>query len=316
MKQLGVLMDDFSKIHPQKDSTLAMMREANNRGWDIYTFDANDISHLNHQTQVNAKKISMKPSEDPWCEVLSNEMISLEDLDVILMRKDPPFNMDYIYATYMLDHAKKSGVLVVNDPQSIRDCNEKLFALNFANCIPKTLVTSNIDEINQFIADQKTCVIKPLDGMGGNDIYKVSHGETEIRKIVDRLTHHFSTPIMLQEFLEDIKHGDKRILLIDGEPIDYALARIPAENDFRGNLAKGAKGVAQELSERDRWLCQQISPTLKEKGLMFVGLDVIGDYVTEINVTSPTCIVEIDKVYGTNIAGILFDAIEKKLSGE
>ena len=309
-------MDDFSKIHPQKDSTLAMMREANNRGWDIYTFDANDISHLNHQTQVNAKKISMKPSEDPWCEVLSNEMISLEDLDVILMRKDPPFNMDYIYATYMLDHAKKSGVLVVNDPQSIRDCNEKLFALNFANCIPKTLATSNIDEINQFIADQKTCVIKPLDGMGGNDIYKVSHGETEIRKIVDRLTHHFSTPIMLQEFLEDIKHGDKRILLIDGEPINYALARIPAENDFRGNLAQGASGVAQELSERDRWLCQQISPTLKEKGLMFVGLDVIGDYVTEINVTSPTCIVEIDKAYDTNIAGVLFDAIEKKLSGE
>ena len=269
-------MDDFSKIHPQKDSTLAMMREANNRGWDIYTFDANDISHLNHQTQVNAKKISMKPSEDPWCEVLSNEMISLEDLDVILMRKDPPFNMDYIYATYMLDHAKKSGVLVVNDPQSIRDCNEKLFALNFPNCIPKTLVTSNIDEINQFIADQKTCVIKPLDGMGGNDIYKVSHGETEIRKIVDRLTHHFSTPIMLQEFLEDIKHGDKRILLIDGEPINYALARIPAENDFRGNLAQGASGVAQELSERDRWLCQQISPTLKEKGLMFQMTDVIG----------------------------------------
>ena len=316
MKQLGVLMDDFSKIHPQKDSTLAMMREANNRGWDIYTFDANDISHLNHQTQVNAKKISMKPSEDPWCELLSNEMISLEDLDVILMRKDPPFNMDYIYATYMLDHAKKSGVLVVNDPQSIRDCNEKLFALNFPNCIPNALVTSNIDEINQFIADQKTCVIKPLDGMGGNDIYKVSHGETEIRKIVDRLTHHFSTPIMLQEFLEDIKHGDKRILLIDGEPIDYALARIPAENDFRGNLAQGASGVAQELSERDRWLCQQISPTLKEKGLMFVGLDVIGDYVTEINVTSPTCIVEIDKAYDTNIAGVLFDAIEKKLSGE
>ncbi|MEK9779276.1 MAG: glutathione synthase [Gammaproteobacteria bacterium] len=316
MKQLGVLMDDFSKIHPQKDSTLAMMREANNRGWDIYTFDANDISHLNHQTQVNAKKISMKPSKDPWCEVLSYESISLEDLDVILMRKDPPFNMDYIYATYMLDHAKKSGVLVVNDPQSIRDCNEKLFALNFPNCIPKTLVTSNIDEINQFIADQKTCVIKPLDGMGGKDIYKVSHGETEIRKIVDRLTHHFLTPIMLQEYLEDIKHGDKRILLIDGEPIDYALARIPAENDFRGNLAQGASGVAQELSERDRWLCQQISPTLKEKGLMFVGLDVIGDYVTEINVTSPTCIVEIDKAYDTNIAGVLFDAIEKKLSGE
>jgi glutathione synthase len=230
------------------------------------------------------------------------------------MRKDPPFDMDYIYATYLLEQLESDGVLVVNKPSSLRDANEKLFALNFPECIPKTLVSSNIEKLNTFINEIKTVVVKPLDGMGGTDIYKLSNGDRNIEEVLQKITNNQSRYIMAQEFLPEIKEGDKRILLINGKPVDYALARLPAEGSFKGNLAAGAKGVGQPLSERDRYLCSQIAPILIKKELMFVGLDVIGDYITEINVTSPTCIRELDKQFGLNISATLLDEVENRLS--
>jgi glutathione synthase len=222
--------------------------------------------------------------------------------------------MNYIYATYFLEQAESKGVLVVNKSQSLRDANEKMFALNFPHCIAKTLVSSKQSQIKKFIKTQNLAVVKPLDGMGGKDIFKLKNTDNNIDEVLDYLTKQGSTPIMAQEFLPAIAQGDKRILLINGKPIDYALARIPAKGSFKGNLAAGAIGIGQPLSTRDYYLCEQIAPTLKAKGLMFVGLDVIGDYITEINVTSPTCIRELDKQFDLNIAKILFDAIEQKLN--
>jgi glutathione synthase len=251
-----------------------------------------------------------------WFEKQPKQAIELSEFDAILMRKDPPFNMDYIYATYLLEQAENNGVLVVNKPQSLRDANEKLFALNFAHCMPTTLISTQADQIKSFIKAEKTVVVKPLDGMGGNDIFKLTDGDHNIDEVLDYLTHHGVRQILTQTFLADIVKGDKRILLINGKPIDYALARMPAEGSFKGNLAAGATGVGQPLSDRDYYLCEQIGPTLKDKGLMFVGLDVIGDYITEINVTSPTCIRELDAQFNLNIAGVLFDAIEQQIYTE
>ena len=316
MKQiiLGVLMDDIASIKPKKDSSFAMMLEAQRRGWIIYTFDSNDMFHLKGEVFANACKTKLKDSELDWYQCAEPVKLALSETDVVFMRKDPPFDMDYIYATYLLEQLESDGVLVVNKPSSLRDANEKLFALNFPECIPKTLVSSNIEKLNTFINEIKTVVVKPLDGMGGTDIYKLSHGDRNIEEVLQKITNNQSRYIMAQEFLPEIKEGDKRILLINGKPVDYALARLPAEGNFKGNLAAGAKGVGQPLSERDRYLCSQIAPMLIEKELMFVGLDVIGDYITEINVTSPTCIRELDKQFGLNISATLLDEVENRLS--
>ena len=312
--KIAVLMDDIANINPKKDSSLAMMLEASRRGWEIYTFDTTDLFVVKDVVSVHAAQTKVKDNLDNWFEKQPTLVIELSEFDVILMRKDPPFNMDYIYATYLLEQAEKLGVLVVNKPQSLRDANEKLFALNFAHCMPSTLISTQINQIKSFIKTEKTVVVKPLDGMGGTDIFKLSDGDNNIDEVLDYLTHQGTRQIMVQEFLADIVKGDKRILLINGKPIDYALARMPAEGSFKGNLAAGATGIGQPLSDRDRYLCEQIGPTLKDKGLMFVGLDVIGDYITEINVTSPTCIRELDAQFNLNIAGDLFDAIEQQIS--
>jgi glutathione synthase len=232
------------------------------------------------------------------------------------MRKDPPFNMNYIYTTYLLEQAENNGVLVVNKPSSLRDANEKLFAINFPNCIPKSLVSTNKEQIKEFIKKQKIAIVKPLDGMGGKDIFKLEYNDDKTDDIINYLTKNGKNQIITQQFLTDIKKGDKRILLIDGKPIDYALARIPSKNNFKGNLAAGATGIGKPLSKRDYWLCEQIAPTLKAKKLIFVGIDVIGDYITEINVTSPTCIRELDKIFNLNIAGKLLDVIAHKLANK
>jgi glutathione synthase len=311
---LAVLMDDISSIKPIKDSSFAMMLEAQKRGWDIYTFDSPDMFYGDGKVIANARKTFVKDSEHEWYKCEATEELLLNNIDVVFMRKDPPFDMDYIYATYLLEQAANSGVLVVNKPSSLRDANEKLFALNFPDCIPETLVSSNIDKLSEFISKIKTAVVKPLDGMGGTDIFKLTKGDKNIEEVLLKITNQGSRFIMAQEFLPEIKHGDKRILLINGKPIDYALARIPAEGSFKGNLAAGAKGVGQPLSARDRHLCSQIAPMLIEKELMFVGLDVIGDYITEINVTSPTCIRELDSQFNLNISSILLDEIEGKLA--
>jgi len=312
--KLAVLMDDIANINQKKDSSLAMMLEADRRGWEIYTFDTTDLFAEKGKIFAYASQTTVADQPDHWFDKQPNQTIELSEFDVILMRKDPPFNMDYIYATYLLEQAEKTGVLVVNKPQSLRDANEKLFALNFAHCIPSTLISTQINQIKSFIKAERTVVVKPLDGMGGNDIFKLNEGDDNIDEVLDYLTHQGTRQILVQTFLVDIAKGDKRILLINGKPIDYALARIPAKDSFKGNLAAGATGVGQPLSDRDYYLCEQIGPTLKDKGLMFVGLDVIGDYITEINVTSPTCIRELDAQFNLNIAGELFDAIERQLN--
>ena len=291
-----------------------MMLEAHKRGWDIYTFDSTDMFYGDGKVIANARKTLVKDSEHEWYKCGATEELQLTNIDVVFMRKDPPFDMDYIYATYLLEHAEDNGVLVVNKPSSLRDANEKLFALNFPDCIPETLVSSNIEKLSEFISKIKTAVVKPLDGMGGTDIFKLAKGDKNIEEVLLKITNQGSRYIMAQEFLPEIKDGDKRILLINGKPVDYALARIPAEGNFKGNLAAGAKGVGQPLSERDRYLCSQIAPMLIEKELMFVGLDVIGDYITEINVTSPTCIRELDSQFNLNISSSLLDEVEVKLA--
>ena len=312
--RLGVLMDDISSIKPHKDSTFAIMLEAQARHWEIYTFDSPDMYYSDGKVIADSKKTLVNDSKSDWHSREDTQPLSLSSLDAVFMRKDPPFDMDYIYATYLLEQLESDGVLVVNKPSSLRDANEKLFALNFPECIPKTLVSSNIEKLNTFINEIKTVVVKPLDGMGGTDIYKLSQGDHNIEDVLQKITNSQSRYIMAQEFLPEIKEGDKRILLINGKPVDYALARLPAEGSFKGNLAAGAKGVGQPLSERDRYLCSQIAPMLIEKELMFVGLDVIGDYITEINVTSPTCIRELDKQFGLNISASLLDEVENRLS--
>ena len=291
-----------------------MMLEAQKRGWDIYTFDSTDMFYGDGKVIANARKTFVKDSEHEWYKCEATEELQLTNIDVVFMRKDPPFDMDYIYATYLLEQAEDSGVLVVNKPSSLRDANEKLFALNFPDCIPETLVSSNIEKLSEFISKIKIAVVKPLDGMGGTDIFKLAKGDKNIEEVLLKITNQGSRYIMAQEFLPEIKDGDKRILLINGRPVDYALARIPAEGNFKGNLAAGAKGVGQPLSERDRYLCSQIAPMLIEKELMFVGLDVIGDYITEINVTSPTCIRELDSQFNLNISSSLLDEVEVKLA--
>jgi glutathione synthase len=312
--KIAVLMDDISRIQPHKDSSLAMMLEVKRRHWEIYTFDTQDLFAEGAQIFANCTKTEVFDDTQHWFEQEKSAVMALENFDVILMRKDPPFDMNYIYATYFLEQAEKKGVLIVNKPQSLRDANEKLFALNFPHCIAKTLVSSQPNQLKNFIQTQTVAIVKPLDGMGGKDIFKLHAGADNIDEVLDYLTRKGNSPIMAQEFLSDISKGDKRILLINGRPIDYALARIPAAGSFKGNLAAGALGVGQPLSERDRYLCTQIAPTLREKGLLFVGLDVIGDYITEINVTSPTCIRELDTQFNLNLAGVLFDAIEQVLN--
>ncbi|MGD8785773.1 MAG: glutathione synthase, partial [Thioalkalispiraceae bacterium] len=235
----------------------------------------------------------------------------LAELDVILMRKDPPFNMDYIYSTYLLEAAEQQGTLIVNKPASLRDCNEKLYTLQFPDCIPPTTVSSSANQLKKFIEQQQDTILKPLDGMGGESIFRVKHDDANLNVIIETLTYKGRRMIMAQRFIPEIVQGDKRILLINGEPVPYALARIPGKGETRGNLAVGGRGEGIELSERDRWICQQVGPRLREIGLLFVGLDVIGDYLTEINVTSPTCIRELDTIFELNISATLMDCIEQ-----
>ena len=311
---LAVLMDDIASINQKKDSTFAMLLEAQCRRWEVYTFDSSDMFYKEGKVLANACKTYVSDSDSDWYRVEKQQTLPLADVDVIFMRKDPPFNMDYIYATYLLEQAENIGVMVINKPSSLRDANEKLFALNFSDCIPKSLVSCNKNKLNGFINNHKDVVVKPLDGMGGLDIHKLKAGDSNIDKVLSSLTNQGKRYIMAQKFLPAIKHGDKRILLINGKPIEYALARIPAKGDFKGNLAAGATGVGQPLSARDRYLCKKIAPTLIYKELLFVGLDVIGDYITEINVTSPTGIRQLDKQFGINISAQLLDAIEEKLA--
>ena len=312
-KFLGVVMDPIKSINYHKDTTLALLLASQNQGYELFYMEQNSL--FIDSTGPGAKMSSLKVHADAnsWYELGESIIKPLSDLDVILMRKDPPFDSEFIYSTYILEAAERLGTLIVNKPQSLRDCNEKVFATEFPQCTPPLLVSSDPELLKQFLGEHKEVVYKPLDGMGGTSIFRVQQGDQNLNVIIETLTNYGRNTIMAQKYLPEILSGDKRILIIDGEVVPYCVARIPAAGEFRGNLAAGGRGVVQPLSKRDHWIAQQIAPTLVEKGLLFVGLDVIGDYLTEINVTSPTCVREIDNAKNTDIGGQLMRAIAKRL---
>ena len=312
--KLGVVMDPISEVKVAKDSSMAMMFEAQKRGYEIYYMEMQDLYLDRGQARATTQKVKVFDDAEHWYELSDPQDIPLSELDAILMRKDPPFDTEYIYATYMLERAEVEGTLIVNKPQSLRDCNEKLFTAWFADLTPRTLVTRNDKQIRALHNELKDIIIKPLDGMGGSSIFRIKENDANVGVIIETLTNHGQQYAMVQEYMPEIVDGDKRILIVNGEPMPYCLARIPAQGETRGNLAAGGRGVAQPLSPSDKLIAETIAPELKKRGLYFVGLDIIGDKVTEINVTSPTCIREIEAAYPINISGKLMDAIEENLN--
>lgn len=312
---IGVVMDPIDSIKVVKDSTYAMLLEAHRRRWRVRYFLQQDL-YL-HEGKVLGKghRLSLQPDHTPWYELIDEPASPLSELDAVLMRKDPPFDMEYVYCTYLLERAEIEGALVVNRPASLRDANEKLFTAWFPQCCAPTMVGRKQLLFREFLTTHGDMVVKPLDGMGGASIFRVRADDPNVGVILETITDHGRKFAMAQRYIPEITQtGDKRILMVDGEPIPYALSRRPAPGETRGNLAAGATGVGVPLSDRDRWICAQVAPELKRRGLVFVGLDVIGDYLTEVNVTSPTCIRELDAQFGLNIAGNLFDAIERRLA--
>ena len=312
--RIGMIMDPIESITPYKDSSLAMLLEAARRGAEIHYFQQGDLKLLAGKAIGRSQLLTVRDQNDDWFELGASQYVDLGDLDVILMRKDPPFDMEYVYTTYILDRASVAGALVVNRPQALRDMNEKAYTAWFPECTPLTLVTRSMDEMRAFLADNERIVVKPLDGMGGKSIFVVQKGDNNANVIFETLTDYGQRFAMAQVYIPEISLGDKRILLIDGEAVPYSLARIPSADDNRGNLVTGAKGVGQELSDVDRSICERVGPVLRDQGVIFAGIDVIGDYMTEVNVTSPTGIRELDAQFDLNIAGLLFDAIETKLA--
>ncbi len=313
MIKLGIVMDPISSINIKKDSSFAMLLEAQRRGYEIHYMEMKDL-HLDQGVAIaDTKQVELKEDPNNWYQFTLQQTIELSDLDVVLMRKDPPFDTEFIYATYILERAEEQGTLIVNKPQSLRDCNEKLFTAWFPELTPTTIVTRKDERIRAFQQQHGDVILKPLDGMGGSSIFRVKQGDPNVSVIIETLTNHGQNYAMAQTFIPDISNGDKRILVVDGEPMPYSLARIPAEGETRGNLAAGGRGVAQPLTATDKKIADTVAPILKQKGLIFVGLDVIGDKLTEINVTSPTCIREIEAAFDISITGRLMDAIEKRL---
>lgn len=312
--RLGIVMDPIAGINFKKDSSLAMLWAAQDRGWQLFYMEPQDLYLLKGKTHAKMRPLTVYHEAQHFYELGDEQDEPLAFLNVVLMRKDPPFNSEFLYSTYLLERAEQDGVLVVNKPQSLRDCNEKLFATEFADFMAPTLVSRRADILKAFIKEQGDVILKPLDEMGGASIFRHREGDPNLSVIIETLTAHGSRQTMVQRYIPAITQGDKRILIVDGEPIPYCLARVPAQGETRGNLAAGGTGVAQPLSARDYEIAKAVGPVLRSKGLLFVGLDVIGDYVTEINVTSPTCIREIDKAYDTNIADKLMDCIEAKLA--
>jgi len=312
--KLGVVMDPIADISYKKDATMAMLWAAQARDWHLYYIEQPDLYLEQGAPKARMAKLTVFRDPDAWYNLGDFEDLPLTDLDVILMRKDPPFDNEYIYSTYILEAAERQGTLIVNRCQSLRDCNEKVFATQFPELCPPVLVSRDMQRLKRFHEEHEDAIFKPLDGMGGSAIFRVKNGDPNVNVILETLTAHGAQTIMAQQFIPQIADGDKRILMINGEPVPYCLARVPLAGETRGNLAAGGTGRAQPLSERDRFIAETVGPTLKEKGLLFVGLDVIGDYLTEINVTSPTCIREIDAAYDLDIAGDLMDCIAEKLA--
>lgn len=313
--RVGIVMDPIESITPYKDSSLAMLLEATRRNAEIYYFNQSDLKVVSGTALGRSRQLSVQDDRSCWWEFKEQQEIALGDLDVILMRKDPPFDMEYIYTTYILDRAGQAGALIMNNPQALRDMNEKFYTAWFPELAPRTLITRSMDEMRKFLAEHGHVVVKPLEGMGGRSIFVIKQGDKNANVVFETLTDFGRQFAMAQTYIAEISLGDKRILLMDGEPVPYALARIPSADDNRGNLVMGAVGKGQELSDRDREICARVGPVLKERGVIFAGIDVIGDYLTEVNVTSPTGMREIDEQFGTNTAGLMFDAIESRLKG-
>ena len=310
--KIGIIMDPIAGINIKKDSSFAMLLAAQARNWEIYYMEMDDLFLVNEIPGARMRNLIVHDQVADWYEFQNEEIQNLTNLDVILMRKDPPLNMQYIYTTYLLELAQKQGVLIVNDPQTLRDANEKLFITWFPQCIVSTLVTKNAEQIRNFIKEQTDIILKPLDGMGGKSVFRIQDTDANTNVIVETLTKKGNEFCMAQRYIPEISEGDKRILIIDGNPFPYALARIPQDGENRANLAAGGTAKGIELSKRDRWICDQLAPTLREKNLLFVGIDVIGDYLTEINITSPTCIRELDALYDLSIADQIMSAIENR----
>jgi glutathione synthase len=310
---LGVIMDPIQSISFYKDSTLAILLAAQAQGFELFYMEQSDLYIDNTGPKAQLRPLKVFNDANKWFELGDSRDAALEEMDVLVMRKDPPFDSEFIYSTYILEAAERRGSLVVNKPQSLRDCNEKVFATEFPQCTPPLLVSRDQERLKGFLTEHQDVVYKPLDGMGGTSIFRVKEGDQNLNVILETVTKQGAETIMAQKFMPQITQGDKRILVVDGEIIPFCLARIPTGSDFRGNLAAGGRGVVQPLSERDLWIAQQVAPTLKERGLIFVGLDVIGDYLTEINVTSPTCIREIDNAENTQIGKRLIDAVRARL---
>jgi glutathione synthase len=312
---LGVVMDPIGAIKPYKDTTLAMLLAAQARGWKLLYMEQSDLYLLQGEARARHRELTVRDDTHDWHTFGKEHDGSLAgSMDLVLMRKDPPFDMEYIYTTYMLERAETAGVRVVNKPQSLRDANEKAYTAWFPQCCPPTLMSRDMGRMRAFLKEQKKIVVKPLDGMGGSQIFVLEEGDANVSVVLETLTHDGSGLAIAQKYLPEITAGDKRILVIDGEPVPYALARVPAVGESRGNLAAGGKGVGVALTDRDRWIVAQVAPSLREKGLLFVGLDVIGDWLTEINVTSPTCVRELDALYKLDIAGQFMDMLATKFA--
>lgn len=313
--KLGIVMDPIGRINVDKDSSLAMLLEAQARGYQLYYMEMQDLYLGNGRAHATMNPLQVRQDAERWYQLGPQWDAPLAELDVILMRKDPPFDTEFIYATYMLERAEAEGTLIVNNPRSLRDANEKLFTAWFAELTPDTLVSRSAAKLREFHAEHRDIILKPLDGMGGASVFHIKPGDSNLSVIIETLTRHGNRYAMAQKYLPEIREGDKRILVVNGEPIPYCLARIPASGETRGNLAAGGRGEARALTESDRRIAEAVAPVLKEKGLYFVGLDVIGDKLTEINVTSPTCIREIEAAFEINISGKMMDSIEQTLAG-
>ncbi|MGE4532396.1 glutathione synthase [Halomonas sp.] len=312
--KIGVVMDPIADIAYKKDTSLAMLWAAQDRGASLHYLEPGDLFLRDGRAFGRLRELKVHRDPAHWFDLGDPEPRPLAELDVILMRQDPPVDTHFLNAVHLLGFAEREGVLVVNPTRALLECNEKLFAQQFPQCCAPTLVSCSEAELRAFHAEQGDVILKPLDGMGGSGIFHVQPDGRNLGAIIETLTERGRRQIMAQRYLPEIRDGDTRILLVKGEPVPYGLARVPLAGETRGNLAAGGTGVSRELTERDHWLIRQVQPVIREKGLMFVGLDVIGDYITEINVTSPTCVREIDDQRGTDIAGDLMDAIQRRLA--
>ncbi|MGL9734063.1 MAG: glutathione synthase [Symbiopectobacterium sp.] len=316
MNRLGIVMDPIDSINIKKDTSFAMLLEAQRRGYELHYMEMNDLYLHAGEARAITRRLSVQYDYDGWYDFHGEQDIALHELDALLMRKDPPFNTEFIYSTYILERAEEKGTLIVNKPQSLRDCNEKLFTAWFPHLTPDTMVTRRADKLRQFHQLHGDLILKQLDGMGGASIFRLKQDDTNVTVIIETLTEHGQRYCMAQNYLPTIKDGDKRILVVDGEPVPYCLARIPKSGETRGNLAAGGRGEARPLTESDWQIAREVALTLKQKELIFVGLDVVGDRLTEINVTSPTCVREIEAAFpDISIIGMLIDAIDRRLAG-